>query len=668
MGSQERKDKVVVAGAITKLAALLKCPPRIHTSVAKSYLAIRVQAGVTLQSLAHERPNDVQLMIAEVGIVGDVKEVMRLCSKGSGSFSFTKSTTLPAGIEQRDINAVHALHTTLKSAAAAVVAAETPSRMPKLPSFAAVSNAAKRVAGSVADTAKAAAGSAKAAAAGVSTTSASSSEQPAGAGASGGSTSAATIGGAGGGGGGRASAAAPVPAMPSRRSWLPFGQSSAEKAAAKEAAAAAAKAVAEANKKPKFTGPMPVLDTKDPQEKILRRVTEQTLRKEFRSSGGECTPIQIADRFKDQLNDPSYGLENRVRFRDVIDRIARPMMVQEQDGTMVQKLVLRPEYGGKTTQQDTPMPISAAAKAKAKGVASSPARPPSEAEHQRRKGGSGSSGGRKVLPRVPASASAGDIGMAAAMSDDVVVAPKKNKKDKKKKKRAKVAKMVGDEEEADAAVAAANAILVQSQSQSGAASPPRPSSTAAAAAAFKMAAASADEPAMSPESRQAALLSSSEKIKHFYANAAPSSSVPRAQAAAVLSMRTPTATAGMTPLLATAKAGTEPPQSPQSPEADDEAATKAKEDRQTKLQASSDRIKQFYAKHMPDKYADKFGEPLPEGVVAALDDSGFASPATAASGKPGPMIQSLMGPAAASTPGGMSISDIAAGAPDAPAF
>lgn len=650
MGSQERKDKVVVAGAITKLAALLKCPPRIHTSVAKSYLAIRVEAGVTLQSLAHERPNDVQLMIAEVGIVGDVKEVMRLCSKGSGSFSFTKSTTLPAGIEQRDINAVHALHTTLKSAAAAVAAAETPSRMPKLPSFAAVSNAAKRVAGSVADTAKAAAGSAKAAAAGVSTTSASSSEQPAGA------------------GGGRASAAAPVPAMPSRRSWLPFGQSSAEKAAAKEAAAAAAKAVAEANKKPKFTGPMPVLDTKDPQEKILRRVTEQTLRKEFRSSGGECTPIQIADRFKDQLNDPSYGLENRVRFRDVIDRIARPMMVQEQDGTMVQKLVLRPEYGGKTTQQDTPMPISAAAKAKANGVASSPARPPSEAEHQRRKGGSGSSGGRKVLPRVPASASAGDIGMAAAMSDDVVVAPKKNKKDKKKKKRAKVAKMVGDEEEADAAVAAANAILVQTQSQSGAASPPRPSSTAAAAAAFKMAAASADEPAMSPESRQAALLSSSEKIKHFYANAAPSSSVPRAQAAAVLSMRTPTATAGMTPLLATAKAGTEPPQSPQSPEADDEAATKAKEDRQTKLQASSDRIKQFYAKHMPDKYADKFGEPLPEGVVAALDDSGFASPATAASDKPGPMIQSLMGPAAASTPGGMSINDIAAGAPDAPAF
>ena len=44
----------------------------------------------------------------------------------------------------------------------------------------------------------------------------------------------------------------------------------------------------------------------------VSQVTEQTLRREFKTSGGQCTPLQIALRFKQQLNDPDYGSENRV--------------------------------------------------------------------------------------------------------------------------------------------------------------------------------------------------------------------------------------------------------------------------------------------------------------------------------------------------------------------
>jgi hypothetical protein len=58
-------------------------------------------------------------------------------------------------------------------------------------------------------------------------------------------------------------------------------------------------------------------------------------------------PAQIAARFEDQLNDPMYGLENRVRFRDVIDRICLPKAVVDVDGqSVLMTLVLRPEYGG----------------------------------------------------------------------------------------------------------------------------------------------------------------------------------------------------------------------------------------------------------------------------------------------------------------------------------
>eukprot|EP00039_Didymoeca_costata_P029604 m.25436 g.25436 ORF g.25436 m.25436 type:complete len:543 (+) comp7706_c0_seq1:120-1748(+) len=101
-----------------------------------------------------------------------------------------------------------------------------------------------------------------------------------------------------------------------------------------------------------FAGkPEPVLDLEDPQEKMLRRVTEQTLRREFKTAGGECTPLQIADRFKTQLSDPEYGLENRVRFSDVIDRIAETVMRREKNGELVQVLVLKPEFGGTNSEK-----------------------------------------------------------------------------------------------------------------------------------------------------------------------------------------------------------------------------------------------------------------------------------------------------------------------------
>ena len=292
--------------------------------------------------------------------------------------------------------------------------------------------------------------------------------------------------------------------------------------------------------------------------------------------------------------------------------------------------MLRVEFGGRVSQQATPRPLSAEVRANALPLPlPSPARPPS-----------------------------------APISDDAIVMKKK----KKKKKKAKVAIMIGDEAEADAALAAATALL--------AAVP-----AASAAAALKMAAENADAPEMSPESRHSALSSASEKIKHFYANAAPSSSVPRAQAAAVLAS---------TPLRRTSSSSSSSSSS-LSPGEDDEAAVQAKNERKAKLQASSERIKEFYAKHMPDKYAEKFGEPLPLQVdgeadapaaamtpapaaklvqEAALDDSGFASPATDAIGKPVPISKNLLGPAASSTPAGMGVPDTAVGvgAPDAPAF
>eukprot|EP00041_Stephanoeca_diplocostata_P019606 m.425831 g.425831 ORF g.425831 m.425831 type:complete len:882 (+) comp21348_c0_seq3:166-2811(+) len=91
---------------------------------------------------------------------------------------------------------------------------------------------------------------------------------------------------------------------------------------------------------------VPVLDARDPKEVMLRQVTEQTLRREFQTSGGQCTPLQIALRFKQQLNDPDYGSENRVRFRDVIDRIAEPKTIQDPaTGALTQVLVLKEAHG-----------------------------------------------------------------------------------------------------------------------------------------------------------------------------------------------------------------------------------------------------------------------------------------------------------------------------------
>ena len=339
VGSQDRKDRVVAAGAIPKLAAVIKLPERkVHTAVAQRYLVVRVQGAVTLQSLAHERPDSVKMMVAEDGLLETLREVLRLCAKGSGTFAkFTRALPLPAGIESKDIKAIEALCSTLKCALGrdAPDGSEpaTPSRIARQ-----LSDAAKRVAGTVADTAKAAADSAKAAAADY-RSSGSSSNSRGGTGAFERAAAAAAAETAevsemngveftvpfgdflNDGTAGNMSTAINVIAPPEetplrpRRSWLPFGKTAAEKAAEEEAAAAIA--AAKAAKTPKFTGPMPVLDHNDPQEKILRRVTEQTLRKEFRSSGGECTPTQIAERFKDQLNDPTYGLENRVRFRPV---------------------------------------------------------------------------------------------------------------------------------------------------------------------------------------------------------------------------------------------------------------------------------------------------------------------------------------------------------------
>jgi hypothetical protein len=86
--------------------------------------------------------------------------------------------------------------------------------------------------------------------------------------------------------------------------------------------------------------PEPTLDAADPNEKLLRRVTEQTLRREFKLAGGKVTPTQIADRFRSQLVDTSYGAENRARFRAVIDRIAEPVMIRIDDA-LTQYLVLR---------------------------------------------------------------------------------------------------------------------------------------------------------------------------------------------------------------------------------------------------------------------------------------------------------------------------------------
>ena len=88
--------------------------------------------------------------------------------------------------------------------------------------------------------------------------------------------------------------------------------------------------------------PEPKLNAADPNERLLRRVTEQTLRREFKLAGGKVTPTQIADRFRSQLVDPDYGAENRARFRAVIDRIAEPVMVRIDDA-LTQYLVLRQE-------------------------------------------------------------------------------------------------------------------------------------------------------------------------------------------------------------------------------------------------------------------------------------------------------------------------------------
>eukprot|EP00038_Savillea_parva_P020041 m.30309 g.30309 ORF g.30309 m.30309 type:complete len:784 (+) comp4691_c0_seq1:38-2389(+) len=86
----------------------------------------------------------------------------------------------------------------------------------------------------------------------------------------------------------------------------------------------------------------PVLDPDDPNEVMMRVVTEKTLRKEFMKAGGRCTPAQIAGRFKKSLNDREYGPENRVRFRDIIDRICVPEKAVE-NGETVFYLQLRPD-------------------------------------------------------------------------------------------------------------------------------------------------------------------------------------------------------------------------------------------------------------------------------------------------------------------------------------
>jgi hypothetical protein len=101
----------------------------------------------------------------------------------------------------------------------------------------------------------------------------------------------------------------------------------------------------------------PVLDFDDPNEVMMRRVTEKTLRSEFTKAGGRVTPTQIAERFKQSLNDREYGPENRVRFRDVIDRIAIPEVVEE-NGESVCYLQLRADLPPPTPTRPSNNPNS----------------------------------------------------------------------------------------------------------------------------------------------------------------------------------------------------------------------------------------------------------------------------------------------------------------------